>query len=637
MTAETIAPAPPTTAGDGLLSRAEQLSLGFRLTLSLIAGGCLILSTALTFLAPTQRDVAELVAGVAALLVAVPALSAAWQSLRFPDLHGITDQLIALALIAAWAAGDLITAALLPLVMTLGHILEERSLLGSQEAIRALSKLTQVKTRRLLKNGEVEEVSTQQLRSGDLIDLRAGDLIPADGVVQSGASSVDTASITGESVPVEVEPGHEVFSGSINGDGHMVVRLTRVGEESTLGRVIALLQEAEGAKPPVTRLLERYAERYMVLVLLIAAGTWFATSNTIAALAVLVASCPCALVLAAPATSVAAIAVASRHGILVKGAAFLENLATVDAVVFDKTGTVTVGHLQLLEARPEPGVDTRELKALAGNLASASNHPVSRALATLAESGRQALAEIKEQRGLGVVGRAGPETVALGRVELFKGLGVAASDPPNHDGPIVGVSYGPKFLGWMLLADEPRPEARAAVDDLRELGLRRQVLLTGDRKPVAQRIAEFLGLPNVRAEALPAHKMTYVLDEIRAGYRPMVVGDGINDSLALKVGAVGIAMGARGTDVALASADLVLMTNDLRRLGTCIRLSRRCRRTIYANVSIGLGWTVVIVAMAAAGGLGASGAIIAALLHNVSTVVVMANAGRLLKFQETLA
>src|SRR6516162_953828 len=639
MTAETIvAPAAlPTTAGDGLLSRAEQLSLGLRLTLSLVSGGCLILATALQFLAPSQTDVAELVAGVAALLVAVPALSAAWHSLRFPDLHGITDQLIALALIAAWAAGDLITAALLPLVMTLGHILEERSLLGSQEAIRALSKLTQVKTRRLLANGEVEEVNTHALRAGDLIELRAGDLIPADGIVQSGASSVDTASITGESVPVEVEPGHEVFSGSINGDGHMVVRLTRVGGESTLGRVIALLQEAERAKPPVTRLLERYAERYMVLVLLIAAGTWFATSNTIAALAVLVASCPCALVLAAPATSVAAIAVASRHGILVKGAGFLENLATVDAVVFDKTGTVTVGHLQLVEARPEPGVDARELKALGGSLGSASNHPVSRALAPLAEPGRQPLEEIKEQRGLGVVGRAGPEIVGLGRAELFKELGVAISAPPDHDGPIVGVSRGDKFLGWMLLADEPRPEARAAVDELRALGLRRQVLLTGDRAPVAHRIADFLGLPNVRAEALPAQKMTYVLDEIKSGYRPMVVGDGINDSLALKVGAVGIAMGARGTDVALASADLVLMTNDLRRLGTCIRLSRRCRRTIYANVGIGLGWTVVIVAIAAVGGLDASGAIIAALLHNASTLVVMANAGRLLKFQEVHA
>src|ERR1700686_4818421 len=377
-TVETVVAAVPPTAGDGLLSRAEQLSLGLRLTLSLIAGGGLILSTALQILAPSQRDVAELVAGVAALLVAVPALSAAWQSLRYPDLHGITDQLIALALIAAWAAGDLMTAALLPLVMTLGHILEERSLLGSQEAIRALSKLTQVKTRRLLPNGEVEEVNAEALCVGDLIDLRAGDLIPADGLVHAGASSVDTASITGESVPVEVQVGNEVFSGSINGDGHLVVRLTRVGEDSTLGRVIALLQDAESAKPPVTRLLERYAERYMGVVVLIGAGPCLATSNPVAAVTVLVASCPCALVLAAPATSIAAIAVASRHGILIKGAAFLENLTEVTSLILDKTGTGPTGTLSLIATEP---VDCLDLLPLAASLGAASSHPVSRAAA----------------------------------------------------------------------------------------------------------------------------------------------------------------------------------------------------------------------------------------------------------------
>jgi Zn2+/Cd2+-exporting ATPase len=637
MTAETITSNDSVAPGEGLLSRSEQISLGVRLVLSLVAGGCLILSAGLLLLAPSQGEVAELVAGVAALLVAIPALSAAWESLRYPDLHGITDQLIALALVAAWAAGDLMTAALLPLVMTLGHILEERSLLGSQEAIRALSRLTQVKTRRVLPGGELEEVTTQSLRTGDLIDLRAGDLVPADGVVQTGKSSMDTASITGESVPVEVQPGSEVFSGSINVDGHLVVKLTRVGQDSTLGRVITLLQEAENAKPPVTRLLERYAGRYMVLVLLTAAGTWFLTSNTVAMLAVLVAACPCALVLAAPATSIAAIAVASRHGILVKGAGFLENLATVDAVVFDKTGTVTLGQLQVIGARPEPGVDRDELAALASSLAGASNHPISRALVRFATHEKLQLDDVKEAQGLGVVGRLEQETVALGRAELFHELGIAISSQPNHDGPIAGVARGNKFLGWMLLADEPRPEASEAIEDLRELGLRRQVLLTGDRMPVARRIADVLGLTDVRAEALPAEKMTCVLDEIGAGYRPMVVGDGINDSLALKVGAVGVAMGARGSDVALASADLVLMTNDLRRLGTCIRLSRRCRRTIYVNVAVGLGWTVVIVAAAATGVMGASGAIIAALLHNFSTLVVMANAGRLLKFQEPVA
>jgi Zn2+/Cd2+-exporting ATPase len=637
MTAETITSNDSVAPGEGLLSRSEQISLGVRLVLSLLAGGCLILSAGLLFLAPSQGEVAELVAGVAALLVAIPALSAAWESLRYPDLHGITDQLIALALVAAWAAGDLMTAALLPLVMTLGHILEERSLLGSQEAIRALSRLTQVRTRRLLPDGKVEEVTAQSLRAGDLIDLRAGDLVPADGVVQTGKSSMDTASITGESVPVEVQPRSEVFSGSINVDGHLVVKLTRVGQDSTLGRVITLLQEAENAKPPVTRLLERYASRYMVLVLLTAAGTWFLTSNTVAMLAVLVAACPCALVLAAPATSIAAIAVASRHGILVKGAGFLENLATVDAVVFDKTGTVTLGQLQVVGARPESGVDRDELATLASSLAGASNHPISRALVRFATHEKLQLDDLKEAHGLGVVGRLEQEKVALGRAELFHELGIAISTEPNHDGPIAGVARGNKFLGWMLLADEPRPEASEAIADLRELGLRRQVLLTGDRMPVARHIADVLGLTDVRAEALPAEKMTCVLDEIGAGYRPMVVGDGINDSLALKVGAVGVAMGARGSDVALASADLVLMTNDLRRLGTCIRLSRRCRRTIYVNVAVGLGWTVVIVAAAATGVMGASGAIIAALLHNFSTLVVMVNAGRLLKFQEPVA
>jgi heavy metal translocating P-type ATPase len=620
-----------------LLSKSEQGWLGLRLTVSLIAGGCLVIAAGLRLAAPSQRDVAELVAGVAALLVAVPAISAAWASLRHPDLHGVTDQLVALALIAAWAGGDLMTAALLPLVMTIGHVLEERSLLGSEEAIRALRRLTQTKARRLLPGGEVEEVFAQALRVGDLVELRAGDSVPADGVVQSGVSNIEAASITGESVPVEVLPGSRVLTGSYNLDGHLVVSITQIGGQTTLGRVIALLQEAEHAKPPVTRLLESYAERYMVLVLLVAAGTWFLTNSTITMLAVLVASCPCALVLAAPATAMAAIAVASRHGILVKSAAFLENLATVDAIIFDKTGTVTLGQLRVVEARPEMGVERDELTALAGSLGAVSNHPVSRALAPLAPDRKcLALEEVKETRGLGVLGRVDQDIVALGRAELFEELGIAISARPRHDGPIAGVSRGTKFLGWVLLADEPRPEARQAITELRELGIQRQLLLTGDRLAVASRVADFLELPEFRAEALPAEKMKYVLDEIDAGYRPLVVGDGINDSLALKVGAVGVAMGAQGTDVALASADLVLMTNDLRRLGTCIRLSRRCRRTIYTNVAVGLCWTVIIVACAATGVLGTSGAIVAALLHNFSTFVVMGNAGRLLKFQETL-
>ncbi|HUN96371.1 MAG TPA: cation-translocating P-type ATPase [Bradyrhizobium sp.] len=617
-----------------LLSEGERRALAWRLSLSLAAAGALILSVGLNIIVPAQHDVAELVAGIAALLVGVPALQAAWRSLRYPDLHGITDQLIALAFIAAWASGDLITATLLPLIMMVGHILEERSLLGSQEAIRALSTLTQTTARRI-ENGEIVEVDGDRLRAGDLVEVRAGDRIPADGVVESGGSSVDTSSITGESVPTEVISGSEVFNGSINLDGLLHIRVSHVGEETTLGRVIALMQEAENIKPAVTRLLERYAGGYLALVLLLTASLWFLTGSTVGMLAVLVASCPCALVLAAPATSIAAIAVASRHGILVKGAAFLEQLASVDAVIFDKTGTLTLGELRLVTVLPEPGTQLDMLVRLAGSLGAVSSHPVSRAVsAQVDESERLPVSDAIETRGLGIVGFVDGDTVALGRPQLFETIGIAVPPAPDHVGPLAGVSRGKSFLGWLLLADELRAEAAEAVDELKELGLSHQMIITGDREAEAQRVARRIHVENVHAEALPDQKMQFVLNETKKGLRPMVVGDGINDALALKVGAVGVAMGARGTDVALASADLVLMTNDLRRLGTCIRLSRRCRRTIFVNVGIGLGWTVAIIGMAAAGVFGASGALIAAVLHNAGTLAVMANAGRLLKFQD---
>ncbi len=227
------------------------------------------------------------------------------------------------------------------------------------------------------------------------------------------------------------------------------------------------------------------------------------------------------------------------------------------------------------------------------------------------------------------------QLVALGRIDLFERLGIAVPAPPAHDGPIAGVGYGGRFLGWLLFHDQLRTSAAAAVSDLKSLGIERIMLLTGDRSAVARQVAAEVGIPTVNAEMLPEQKMDHVMQEIKAGFRPMVVGDGINDSLALRAGAVGVAMGAQGADVAMASADLALMTNDLRRLGTCIRLSRRCRRTIYVNVAIGLGFTFALTVLAAAGVLGLEAPIIAALLHNVSTFLGLGNAGRLLLFDET--
>ena len=619
-----------------MLSGAEQRTAARQLTLAMLALGLLALGLVWRGWSQEQDGVSQLLLGSASLLVAVPVMRSAWYSLRYPSLHGITDQLIALAMLGAWATGDLLTAALLPIIMIFGHVLEERSVIGSQEAIHALGQLTRSLGRKVLADGTIVEVDNGTLRPGDVVEVRAGDRVPADGRVLSGQASLDTAPITGESVPLEAVVGTEVFGGAINLDGLLRLEVTRTGNESTLGKVIALMQNAERSKPPITRLLERYAGSYLVLVLLLAAVTWFVTNDSQAMLAVLVAACPCALVLSAPATAIAGIAVAARHGILIRSSAFLEELADLTSLVVDKTGTLTYGALRL-QSIESAHDDHAPLLALAASLGSASSHPVSRALAGLVEQENcLPLSDIRERQGLGVVAMTGQGEAALGRPELFTQLGIETPAVPNHDGPIAGLALDGKFLAWLLLADSVKPEARIAMAELRELGLGRQLLLTGDRQSVANTLAQDIGLGDVQAQALPEDKLKRVMAEIDHGFRPMVVGDGINDSLALKAGVVGVAMGAGGADIALASADIVLIGSDLRRLGTCVRLSRQCRRTLQVNVIIGLGWTLAIVAFAAFGWLGAAGAMIAALLHNLSTLLVLGNAGRLLRFQEPL-
>lgn len=602
----------------------------------MLALGLLGLGLLWRWLLPEQTGVSQLLLGFASLLVAVPVMRSAWYSLRYPSLHGITDQLIALAMLGAWATGDLLTAALLPIIMIFGHVLEERSVIGSQEAIHALGQLTRSHARKIQTDGSIIEVDNGTLQPGDKVEVRAGDRVPADGRVLFGQASLDTASITGESIPVEAAVGMTVFGGAINLDGLLRIEVTRTGDQSTLGKVIALMQNAERSKPPITRLLERYAGSYMVLVLLLAAVTWFVTHDAQAMLAVLVAACPCALVLSAPATAIAGVAVAARHGILIRSSAFLEELADLTSLVVDKTGTLTYGTLRL-QSISSPRLDQASVMALAASLGAASSHPVSRALAGLVGQEQSLpLKDIHERQGLGVVATTAQGEAALGRPELFAQLGIVTTTVPEHDGPIAGLALNGEFVAWLLLADSVKPEARFALSELRELGLGRQLLLTGDRQSVAQTLAREVGLQELEAQALPEDKLNRVLKEIDNGFRPMVVGDGINDSLALKAGVVGVAMGAGGADIALASADIVLIGSDLRRLGTCVRLSRQCRRTLQVNVIIGLGWTLAIVVFAAFGWLGAAGAMIAALLHNLSTLLVLGNAGRLLRFQEPL-
>ncbi|CAN0620804.1 Heavy metal translocating P-type ATPase [Burkholderia multivorans] len=623
--------APPVNA----LSTTERRTITRQVALALLAGGLLVLSLAWRYRSAGGEPLAQLLAGLASLVVAGPVFASAWRSLRAPSLHGVTDRLIALAMLAAWAVGDMTTAALLPIVMTFGHALEERSVLGSQEAIRALGRLATGKVRRVGANGRADDVPYDAIRAGDLVEVVAGARIPADGIVRLGASSVDNGPITGESVPLDVDEGSAVFGGALNLDGTLRIEVTHTGRDSTLGKIIALMQQAERAKPPVTQVLERHMGVYLALVLLIAAIVWFTSADAQAMLAVIVAACPCALVLAAPSTAIAGIAVGARHGILFRSAAFLDKIAEIDTLVIDKTGTLTYGELQLVRVWLQPGADDAQVRALAARLGQGSAHPASRALARHADASGIASAPFertRELRGLGVVADTPQGTAVLGRHALLaEHVRALPAVPDAFDGPCVGLALDGRLLAWFGFADTLRPEARDALNELRTLGLARQTLLTGDREPVARKLAAEAGIGTVVAQALPHDKLDYVMHEIGAGYHPLVVGDGLNDVLAIKAGSTSIAMGERGIDIAVASADVVLLGDDLRRIPTCIRLGRRCRSTATTNAAIGLAWTLGVIALAAGGALSA---VAAAILHNVGTFIVIANAGRLLRIDE---
>jgi Cd2+/Zn2+-exporting ATPase len=621
------------------LSATERRIVTRQIALALLAGGLLALSLAWRYFAPGGAQLAEVLAGLASLLVAGPVFAGAWHSLKHPSLHGVTDRLIALAMLAAWAIGDMTTAALLPIVMTFGHALEERSVLGSQEAIRALGRLTSGNVRRVRADGTIEDVPYEAIRAGDTVAVAAGSRIPADGVVRRGRSSVDNGPITGESLPLDVDEGITVFGGAMNLDGPLRIEVTHAGEHSTLGKIIELLQRAEQVKPPITQVLERYMGGYLALVLLIAAIVWFASANASAMLAVIVAACPCALVLAAPSTAIAGIAVGARHGVLFRNAAFLDRIAEIDSLVIDKTGTLTHGELRVADVFAQPGVARAEAVALAARLGAGSAHPVSRALTRYAALATSAAGQevapferTRELRGLGVIAETPEGTAVLGRAELLcEHVAALQAAPASIDGPCVGLALDGQLLAWFGFADALRTEAAGALAELRELGLMRQTLLTGDRDVVARKVAAEVGIGTVVSQALPHDKLDYVMHELEAGHHPLVVGDGLNDVLAIKAGATSIAMGERGIDIAVASADIVLLGDDLRRIPTCIRLGRRCRRTATINAAIGLLWTVQIIALAA---LGLLGAVWVAILHNVGTFIVIANAGRLLRIDE---
>ncbi len=611
-----------------------------RLLLQVFLGLAFVINAYLApFFYPDNPLVGDVSAAVGALILAAPILWTALRDLIKGQVH--MNELVTLAVLSNFGLGDFKTDVVISFFMLLSLIIETRTAEGAHASIESLIRLTPTTALRILEDGE-EKVAAKDLREGDLIRVHPGDNIPADGRIVTGHTTLNESTITGESIPRDKGPDEEVFAGTQNLTGSIEVHVTRVGEDTTLGQVRDLILAAEESKLPIMRVMDRYAGYYTPTILMIAALVWFFTHDGSRVIALLVVACPCAIILATPTAMVAALSAAARLGILVKAVADLETASRISAVVFDKTGTLTTGELAVAQLAPIDGVTPSELLFAAGSADHYSHHPAATALVRLAKEAGQDLAipeDLHEEHGQGVRARVENEPVLSGRASWLRNNGIQDAQLDQADGDSqkdyskIFVARKGRYLGWIGLQDEPREHAALCLEALRAIPIERLAMVTGDRTSVAKRVAGEIGCHEFRAECLPSGKVDFV-NEMRAqGYRIAVVGDGVNDAPALAAGDMGIAMGAAGSDVAIHSATVALMNNDLRRVPFLFRLSHRAQAVIYQNLGIGLAFIVGGLILS---GLGYLNPIVAAILHNTGSLLVIFNSARLVRSGEEL-
>jgi heavy metal translocating P-type ATPase len=592
------------------------------------------LGTLLIHLNPQQWQVGELCRGIAAIVVAIPTLVSGVRGIVTGDTRRATDQLVAIAVLAAAASGDFVTATLIPLLLELGRQFEERSSLGARAAIEGIRSLAARQAVRW-RDGVEERVDPNKLMPGDDILVRPGERIAADGTVIEGRAAVDQSAITGESLREDVGPGSPVFAGSVAEDGLLKIKVRGSGNDTVLGRVVRLLAEVERTTVPVLRLFERRAGVWLPLVLTLAGTVLFFTQNLSRAIAVLVVATPTALVVAGPAAVVAAMTIASRLRILIKSADFFERASEVDTLILDKTGTVTVGAPSVTEIQPAAGETDTSLLAVAASCGFGSLHPVSRAVVAEALARGIVIAppqDLQERPGLGIVAVVNGRQAVLGRRALLTEEGIPVGSEAAGDASEVWVARDGKCLGHFVLGDQPQTGAREALDAMRALGISRLMLLTGDRTRTAREVGRVLGMDEVIAEVLPQQKLEAVRAEQSAGRVVMMVGDGVNDAPALAKADVGVAIGAEINEVALGGADVALLGTDLGRLPRLIGLADMTRRIIGQNVWLAFALSLGLIALAARGTLSP---LTGALAQSAAVFAVVANSARILRFGAT--
>ena len=603
----------------------------------LAVGATLLLGSWLARLVyPEASGLPELCAAAGAILLMAPIFAMAVRDAFHAELH--MSALVTVAVMAAFVRGEFAASGWISFLMLMAMGVESRAAAGAHASIEALIRIAPQLARRLASDGAEIEIPARNLAVGDRIRVRPGEFVPSDGVIVEGRTALNEATITGESLPADKQEGDEVFAGTENLTGSVVLEVRRVGADTTLERVRELILAAERTRLPVTRLIDRYIGYYVPAAFMLAVLAWAATGEVQRAIAILVVACPCALVLSTPSAIVAALSAAARAGVLVKNAADLERAGRVNAVVLDKTGTLTTAQLAVARLAPD-GVEPSDLLAWAVSAERYSKHPAALALLRLAQEANVTPSEpgdFAEEAGWGVSARVAGAVVLAGRDAWLEKHGVklpAAALESAGAGvglSVVHVARGGRYAGWIGFQDAIREGAAESLRELASIGVQRAVMVTGDRQSVAEHVAAQIGCREVVAHCLPQDKVA-VVNRIRAEeFLVAVVGDGINDAPALASGDFGIAMAAAGNEVAIHSATIALMNSDLRRIPFLIRLSRAMRAVVHQNLALS---TLVMLAGLSLTGMGYLTAIAAAILHNVGSLAVIINSARLVRVE----
>ena len=549
------------------------------------------------------------------------------------------DVLVSLALIAAICIGEVFAAGEIAFIMQFGALLEDLTVEKARAGIEKLVKLTP-KNARIIENGVERIIESDSVKTGDIIRVLPGESIPVDGIIISGQTSIDQAVMTGESLPVDKTVGDEVASGTINQFGVFELKATKVGEDSSIQRMIRLVQSADAGKSKIVGIADRWATWIVIIALSVAALTWIFTGEIIRAVTILVVFCPCALVLATPTAIMAAIGNATRHGFLVREGDALERLSKVDTIAFDKTGTLTTGKLTVKEYKSISNDFTDEdIFSFAAACEALSEHPIGKAIVNsykeITEKDILKCENFLMKVGRGVSSTIDNKSVLAGNIRLLNDNNIIVENEEefnrhtNKGSTVIYIGIDSKFAGYIVLSDTLREESSQMISELSELGVA-PVLLTGDNANAAGNIASALKISEHISECMPEDKLKFIDSREKEEKLVCMIGDGVNDAPALKRATVGIAMGGVGSDIAIEAADIALVDDDVKELPHLLSLSKKMMNTIKLNMSFSMGLNFIAIFLAITGVLNP---IVGALVHNAGSVLVIINSSLLLKWK----